>query len=155
MFVLSQCLTSDAVRVGLVASNKKSLFQQLANLATTAHHVDTVAVHDRLLERERLGSTGFGNGIAIPHGKIAGLNRVIGICVRLAAPIDFDAIDDLPVDLVFMLISPLDGGADHLKALATVSRMMRDQPFVEKLRGATNDDALLALLTSYDQTAKV
>jgi len=155
MFRLDHCLTDGAVRTRLVATNKKSLFQQLASLAAAAHHIDVNSVHDRLLERERLGSTGFGGGIAIPHGKLDGLSKVCGVCVRLETPIDFEAIDDLPVDLVFMLLSPIDGGADHLKALATVSRMMRDQPFVAKLRGAASDDALLALLSSYDQPVVV
>jgi len=151
MFHLHQCLTPKSVRANVSAPNKKNLFQQLSQLAAQAHGVDAQLVLDRLTERERLGSTGFGGGIAIPHGKIDGLASVIGVAVRLPAPIDFEAIDDLPVDLVFMLLSPVDGGPDHLKALATVSRMMRDQAFVAKLRGAANDDALLALLTSYDQ----
>jgi len=151
MFHLHQCLTPKSVRANVSVPNKKSLFQQLSQLAAQAHGVDAQLVLDRLTERERLGSTGFGGGIAIPHGKIDGLTSVIGVAVRLPAPIDFEAIDDLPVDLVFMLLSPVDGGPDHLKALATVSRMMRDQEFVAKLRGAANDDALLALLTSYDQ----
>jgi PTS system nitrogen regulatory IIA component len=153
MFHLHQCLTPKAVRADLPVSNKKALFQQLALIAAQAHHVDSHVVLDRLTERERLGSTGFGGGIAIPHGKIEGLESVIGVLVRLTTPIDFEAIDDLPVDLVFMLLSPVDGGPDHLKALATVSRMMRDQDFVAKLHGAANDDALLALLTSYVQPA--
>ncbi len=153
MFHLSNCLTPKAVRSALAVGNKKALLQQLALLAAQAHGVDQTAVQERLLERERLGSTGFGGGIAIPHGKIDGLTEVIGVCVQLTAPVDFEAIDDLPVDLVFMLLSPADGGADHLKALATVSRMMRDRPFVAKLRGAANDDSLLALLTSYEQAA--
>jgi len=153
MFNLNQCLTPKAVRAELSVANKKALFQQLALLAAQAHHVDGTVVLDRLTERERLGSTGFGGGIAIPHGKIEGLSSVIGVLCHLTAPIDFEAIDDLPVDLVFMLLSPVDGGPDHLKALATVSRMMRDQDFVAKLRGAVNNDALLALLTGYEQPA--
>ena len=143
-------LTPKAVRAGLGVANKKALFQQLAALVETAHGVDHHAVLDCLLERERLGSTGFGNGIALPHGKIAGLKRVIGVCVRLTHAIDFEAIDDLPIDLVFMLLSPVDGGAELLKALALVSRMMRDEHFVAKLRGASSHDALYALLGSLE-----
>lgn len=151
MFHLYQCLSQKSVRANISVPNKKTLFQQLSQLAAQAHGVEAQLVLDRLTERERLGSTGFGGGIAIPHGKIDGLTSVIGVAVRLPVSIDFEAIDDLPVDLVFMLLSPVDGGPDHLKALATVSRMMRDQEFVAKLRGAANDDALLALLTGYDQ----
>ncbi len=153
MFQLGESVTPLAVRAGLSVANKKSLFQQLAAIATQAHGVDQNAVLDRLVERERLGSTGFGSGIALPHGKIEGLVKVIGVCVRLAKPIDFEAIDDLPVDLAFMLLSPADGGAEHLKALATVSRTMRDERFVAKLRGAATDDALYALLASQEITA--
>lgn len=151
MFQLDQALSPGAVRAGLAAANKKSLFQQLAQMAAQAHQLESALVLEKLTERERLGSTGFGGGIAIPHSKIEGLSHVIGVAVRLITPIDFEAIDDLPVDLVFMLLSPIDGGPGHLKALATVSRMMRDRAFVEKLRGAASDDALLALITSYDQ----
>jgi len=150
MFYLQNSLTPLAVRAGLNVANKKSLFQNLASLSKQAHGVDPHAVLDRLMERERLGSTGFGSGIAIPHGKIEGLTKVIAVCLRLARPIDFEAIDDLPVDLVFMLLSPADGGAEHLKALAAVSRMMRDKEFVAKLRGAATDDALYALLNSQE-----
>jgi len=154
MFHIEECLVPQAVRAQLAVTNKKGLFQQLAAIATTAHGVDQNAVHDRLLERERLGSTGFGNGIAIPHGKVEGLTKVIGVCVHLTQSIDFEAIDDLPVDLVFMLLSPVDGGADHLKALATVSRKMRDHDFVAKLRGAASDDALFALFSQIEITIR-
>ena len=150
MFQLGDCLTPLAVRASLAVNNKKTLFQQLANIAATAHGVDAHLVLDRLLERERLGSTGFGNGIAIPHGKIDGLHKVTGVCVKLTQPIDFEAIDDLPIDLIFMLLSPVDGGAEHLKALATVSRAMRDKLFVAKLRGTATDDALFALFDSQE-----
>jgi len=100
-----------------------------------------------LLERERLGSTGVGNGIAIPHGKIAGLDRLYGLFARADQPIDFDAIDEQPVDLIFLLLAPEGAGADHLKALARVSRLLRDRVTCEKLRGSDNADALYALLT--------
>jgi PTS system nitrogen regulatory IIA component len=105
---------------------------------------------ERLVERERLGSTGFGGGVAIPHGKIDGLDRVIGVFARLSAPVDFQAIDDLPVDLVFLLLSPPDSGVEHLKALARVSRRLRDKAFVAKLRGAGSTDALYALFAQSD-----
>lgn len=148
---MNASLVPAAVRCNLIAPNKKSLLQHLSTIASTAHGVSATLVLDRLLERERLGSTGFGNGIALPHGKIDGIDHVIAVCVHLSQPIDFEAIDDLPVDLVYMLLSPLDSGADHLKALASASRLMRDGGFVEKLRGAATDDALYALFES--QTA--
>jgi nitrogen PTS system EIIA component len=142
---LNRFLAPQAVVGGLVLSTKKALFQQLGRLAEEAHGIDAALVIERLTERERLGSTGFGSGIAIPHGKIEGLSRVVGVFVQLADPIEFAAIDDLPVDIIFMLLSPVDAGADHLKALAQVSRALRDRSLVAKLRGAANDDALLAL----------
>jgi nitrogen PTS system EIIA component len=143
---INDFLVPGSVVAGLHAVSKKALFQQLAKLAETAHGIAAPLVIERLTERERLGSTGFGGGIAIPHGKIEGLDRIVAVFVQLAEPIDFAAIDDLPVDLVFMLLSPVDAGADHLKALAQVSRALRDKVLVAKLRGAANDDALHALV---------
>lgn len=132
----------------MIVPNKKALFQQLGAIASKLVDAEPRAIVDRLVERERLGSTGFGGGIAIPHGKIEGLDRVVGLFARLAQPIDFAAIDDLPVDLVFLLLSPVDAGVEHLKALARVSRRMRDKSFVAKLRGAGSDDALYALFAT-------
>lgn len=150
MFYLKDTLKPLAVRAGLVVPHKKALFQQLAQIAHIAYGIDQQLVIDRLTERERLGSTGFGNGIALPHGKIDQLEQIIGVCVQLTNPIEFDAIDDMPIDLVFMLLSPKGDGAGHLKALAGISRMMRDRLFVEKLRGAASDDALCVLLESHE-----
>jgi nitrogen PTS system EIIA component len=104
-------------------------------------------VFETLLERERLGSTGIGSGTAVPHGRIADLPRIQGFFARLEKPVDFEAIDDRPVDLVFVLLTPDAAGADHLKALARISRLMRDRGFCEKLRGTDRADALYALLT--------
>ncbi|MBD3760522.1 PTS sugar transporter subunit IIA [Rhizorhabdus sp.] len=145
---LSDLLSPQAIQAALVVPNKKALFQQLAGQASKLVDADARLIVDRLVERERLGSTGFGGGIAIPHGKIEGLDRVIGLFARLASPIDFAAIDDLPVDLVFVLLSPVDAGVEHLKALARVSRRLRDKVFVAKLRGAGSDDALYALFAT-------
>lgn len=145
---LSDLLSLQAVQAAVVVPNKKALFQQLAGVASKLVDVDPKLVVDRLVERERLGSTGFGAGIAIPHGKIDGLDRVVGLFARLGTPIDFAAIDDLPVDLVFLLLSPVDAGVEHLKALARVSRRLRDKAFVAKLRGAGSDDALYALFAT-------
>ena len=145
---LSDLLAPTAVVSALAVPNKKALFQQLAAIAGRAVPLDTKHVVERLAERERLGSTGFGGGVAIPHGKVEGLERVIGVFARLAGPIDFNAIDDMPVDLVFLLLSPPDAGVEHLKALARVSRRLRDRAFVAKLRGAGSVDALYALFAS-------
>lgn len=142
----SDILTPGAVIADVPATSKKALFQQLGSLAQAESGVGARIVIDRLSERERLGSTGFGGGVAIPHGKIEGLPHVIGVFARLSEAIDFQAIDDMPVDIVFMLLSPPDAGADHLKALARVSRALRDRPFLAKLRGAGSTDALYALL---------
>ncbi len=143
-------LRPGAVAAALAVGAKKPLFQALAATVERVYGIDEQKVVDRLSERERLGSTGFGNGVAIPHGKVEGLDHVVGVFAQLAQPIDFAAVDDMPVDLVFMLLSPVDSGADHLKALAQVSRAMRDKVFVAKLRGAANDDALMALLVPHD-----
>ena len=144
----SDILPPGGITAGLAATNKKQLFQQLGAIAGTLIGVDPKLVVDRLGERERLGSTGFGGGIAIPHAKIDGLDHVVGLFARLATPIEFAAIDALPIDLVFVLLSPPEAGVDHLKALARVSRRMRDRTFVDKLRGAGSADALYALFAS-------
>ena len=145
---LSDILSSDAVQAALSVPNKKVLFQQLAAVAGKMVDIQPKVIVERLVERERLGSTGFGGGVAIPHGKIEGLNRVVGVFARLAQPIDFNAIDDMPVDLIFLLLSPPDAGVEHLKALARVSRKLRDRGFVAKLRGAGSEDALYALFAT-------
>ncbi len=138
--------TSEAVEASLTVANKKALFQQLAANASRQSGLDAKDVLASLNTREKLGSTGFGGGTAIPHGKIAGLDKVFGAFARLAQPIDFGAVDGMPVDLVFLLLSPPDAGADHLKALASVSRAFRDRQMLDKLRGARSRDALYALL---------
>lgn len=143
---LSDLIRPEAVAEGLAAVSKKALFQQLAALAATAYGVDAKAASDGLATREKLGSTGFGGGIAIPHARLAGIDSIVGVVVTLAKPIDFDAVDDMPVDLVVALFSPPDAGADHLKALARVSRSLRDAKFVAKLRGAGSKDAMYVLL---------
>lgn len=147
---LSDILGPGAVFAAMVVPNKKILFQQLAAAAGRVTGVDPRMIVDRLVERERLGSTGFGAGVAIPHGKIDGIDHVVGVFARLATPIDFQAIDDMPVDLVFLLLSPPDAGVEHLKALSRVSRRLRDRTFVAKLRGAGSEDALYALFSQAD-----
>ena len=136
----------DAVLASVKASGKKALLAELASRATTVFKLDERKLFDRLLERERLGSTGIGGGIAIPHGRLAGIDKPHGLFARLAHPIDFDSIDERPVDIVFLLVAPEGAGADHLKALARVSRLLRDRSLVEKLRATESADALYALL---------
>jgi len=143
----SGLLHPQAVFEGVAAMNKKAAIQHLASAASQVYGLDAKLAATTLADRERLGSTGFGAGIAIPHGKFAALDRVVGLFVRLAQPIDFQAIDGLPVDLLFVLLSPLEVGAEHLKELARVSRQLRNRDFVAKLRGAGSRDALYALWT--------
>lgn len=142
---LSDLLRPEAIGDAVALANKKSLFAWVGAAAAATLDIDARFVADRLAERERRGSTGFGGGVAIPHAKIDGLPRVVGFFVRLAQPIDFQAVDDAPVDLVFALLSPVGSGAAHLKALARVSRRLRDAGFLARLRGAGSPDALYAL----------
>ena len=143
---LYDLLSPAAVTASLRASTKKQLLQQLSQRAAALTGYDERHIFEVITERERLGSTGFGGGVAIPHGKLAKLPRVFGLFARLDTPVDYDALDREPVDLAFLLLAPQDAGADHLKALARVSRMFRDRAFVEKLRGSTSADALYAML---------
>ena len=147
---LSRLLDADAIDAALSAANKKALFQALATAASRRVGIPAKEIAACLSERERLGSTGFGAGVAIPHGKLEGLSRVFGYFARLPAPIDFQAVDTLPVDLVFLILSPPDAGADHLKALAGVSRILRDKQILAKLRGARSKDAIYALLAGVE-----
>jgi PTS system nitrogen regulatory IIA component len=136
----------DAVLACVKASGKKALLAELSSKAAHLYKLDERRLFDRLLERERLGSTGIGGGIAIPHGRMAGLSKPVGMFARLAHGVDFDSIDERPVDTVFLLLAPEGAGADHLKALARVSRLLRDRGLVDKLRATESADALYALL---------
>jgi PTS system nitrogen regulatory IIA component len=136
----------DVVLACVKASGKKALLAELAGKAAALYKLDERRLFDRLLERERLGSTGIGGGIAIPHGRMANLTKPVGLFARLGHPVDFDSIDERPVDTVFLLLAPEGAGADHLKALARVSRLLRDRSLVEKLRATESADALYALL---------
>ena len=148
---LGEFLDFDAIKTALPGGNKRSLLQQLANLAAQRVGIEQATVLTSLTEREQLGSTGFGQGVAIPHGKIDGLTRIYGLFARLAEPVDYKAIDGRPVDLVFLLLSPPDAGAEHLKALAAISRVTRSAPTLEKMRGARSRDALAAVLIGADE----
>jgi PTS system nitrogen regulatory IIA component len=140
-------IAPDRVIPNLKTTSKKQALQELARAAAETVGLHEKAVFEVLLERERLGSTGVGYGVAIPHGKLPGLKRLYGFFARLASPIDFEAVDDQPVDLVFLLLAPETAGADHLKALARISRLLRDRETCEKLRGSDSGDAIYALLT--------
>jgi PTS system nitrogen regulatory IIA component len=139
-------LVADAVSSDVAVANKKQLFQKLGQIAHDVYGADASEVIERLTERERLGSTGFGGGIAIPHAKLDGLDKVRGAVLLLAQPIAFDAIDEAPVDIVFMLLSPTDSGAEHLKTLARVSRLLRNEGQLARIRGVRSEAALFALL---------
>lgn len=144
---LADLLTPAAVAAGASVSTRKPLITLAADQAAAAHGLDRVEVATRLAAREKLGSTGFGGGVAIPHARLEGLGKPVGAFLRLDKAVAFGAVDHLPVDLVFVLLSPTDAGAAHLKVLARVSRTLRDREFVAKLRGAGSSDALYALLT--------
>lgn len=144
---IMELISPDAVVASLRATSKKQALQELARKAADITGLEERRIFEVLLERERLGTTGVGNGIAIPHGKLPELTRLYGIFARLDKPIDFDSIDDEPVDLIFLLLAPESAGADHLKALARVSRLLRDRTVCSKLRGCDTADGLYAVLT--------
>ena len=148
---LADFLDFESIKTNLSGGNKRSLLQQLANLAGHRLDLDAAAILASLNEREQLGSTGFGHGVAIPHGKVDGLNRIYCLFARLAEPLEFKAIDGRPIDLVFLLLSPPGAGADHLKALAAISRVTRNSGTLEKMRGARSRDALAAVLLGADE----
>jgi len=144
---ISDLIEPRAVVASLRAANKKQALQELARRASEITGEPERVVFDVLIERERLGTTGVGSGIAIPHGKLSTLKRLYGVFARLETAIDFESIDGQPVDLIFLLLAPGGAGADHLKALARVSRLLRDRTVCEKLRGSDSPEALYALLT--------
>ena len=148
---LSDFLDFDAIKTSLSGGNKRSLLQQLSNLAGQRLDTDPAAILASVNEREQLGTTGFGQGVAIPHGKLESLTRIYCLFVRLSEPVDYKAIDGKAVDLVFLLLSPVDAGAEHLKALAAISRVTRHVPTLEKMRGARSRDALAAVLMGADE----
>lgn len=148
---LSTRLVDGAVLANAVCDDKKGLISLLAELASVQYGISASAAHEALEERERLGPTGFGGGTAIPHCKVEGLTAPVGVFLRLAKPVDYDAVDDEPVDLVFALFSPPQDGAAHLKALAEVSRMFRDENSRSQLRGANDSAALYALLAPVEE----
>jgi PTS system nitrogen regulatory IIA component len=144
---IADLVTPRAVIAQLRAPTKRQVLQELARRAATMTGLGDKRIFDALVERERLGTTGIGNGVAIPHCRLPELSRLHGVFARLERPVPFEAIDDQPVDLLFLLLAPVEAGAEHLKALARVSRLLRDKAMCEKLRGANSADALYALLT--------
>ena len=145
---IADLVSPKSVVAQLRAPTKRQVLQELARRASTMTGISDKRIYDALSERERLGTTGIGTGVAIPHCRLAELNKLCGLFARLERPVPFEAIDDQPVDLVFLLLAPVDAGADHLKALARVSRLLRDRATCEKLRGANSADALYAVLTA-------
>ena len=143
---MTDLIGSGSVVANLRVNSKKQALQELAKRAAELTAQPERAIFDVLIERERLGTTGVGNGIAIPHGKLPDLDRLYALFARLETPIDFDAIDEQPVDLICILLVPETAGAYHLKALARVSRLLRDQATCEKLRGSNSADAIHTLL---------
>ena len=144
---ISDLISSDVVVANLKATSKKQVLQDLSRRASDSTGLHERAIFDVLMERERLGTTGVGNGIAIPHGKLPDLDRLHGYFARLEQPVDFQSIDERPVDLIFLLLAPESAGADHLKALAKISRVLRNGNICQKLRGTDTSDALYAILT--------
>ncbi|WP_119680138.1 PTS IIA-like nitrogen regulatory protein PtsN [Indioceanicola profundi] len=149
---MNDLITPDGILPNLRAGSKKQALQELARKAAELTDQHERAIFDVLLERERLGTTGVGRGIAIPHGKLPGLTQVTAVFARLEKPVDFEAIDEQPVDLMCLLLAPEQAGADHLKALARVSRLLRDPVLCDKLRGAETADAIYALLAQTEQS---
>ncbi len=144
---ISDIIDARAVLPQLSATNKKQTLQSIAQHFAMLVAIDQRIIFETLLTREKLGSTGLGQGFAIPHGRISGLKQVTGLFAKLAQPIDYDAVDGKPVDLVFALLSPDHAGADHLTALAKISRVMRSPAAVSKLRATNTAEGLYAVLT--------
>ena len=144
---LASILKTEAVKVFAAASSKKRLFQEFGDIAAACYGLDAGETVEALLERESLGPTGVGHGVALPHARIAGLQEVVGIFLLVEKPIDFGAVDRQPVDLAFALFAPEDSGVEHLKALALVSRTLRDSALCAKLRANPEPGKLYTLLT--------
>jgi nitrogen PTS system EIIA component len=150
---LAEIVDSRAVLANVKAQNKKQLLQELAQAMAGLVAVDQRVILEVFNTREKLGSTGLGQGIAIPHGRLQGINRVYGLFARLATPVNFDSVDGEPVDLVFALVAPTHAGADHLTALARISRLLREPRTLAKLRGTDTAEGLYAILTEPGSSA--
>jgi nitrogen PTS system EIIA component len=144
---ISDLIVPESVIAKLRVASKRQALQELARRAAALLGEDEHKIFETLLEREQLGTTGIGGGTAVPHGRLPHLLRPMGLFARLEKAIDFEAIDSQPVDLIFLLLTPSDAGANHLKALARISRLLRDRAMCAKLRGTEDADAIYALLT--------
>ncbi len=144
---LADLITPEAIYPSLKAKTKKQALQEMAQRASVLTGVDAREIFDTLLQRERLGSTGIGRGIAVPHGRLAALRKILSVFARLEEPIEFEALDGEPVDLIFLLLAPEHAGADHLKALARISRLLREPATIDKLRASRDRAALYSVLT--------
>jgi PTS system nitrogen regulatory IIA component len=151
---ITDLLVPESVFAALKARNKKQLFQELSGRAASLVHLPEKRIFETLNEREGLGTTGVGQGIAIPHGRLPEIEKISGLFVRLEHPVEYAAVDGQPVDLVFMLLAPEGAGADHLKALARVSRLLRNQTVCYKLRAAVSAEEMFAILTEPVATVK-
>src|SRR5438552_11471928 len=151
--VTTDLVSPNAIIPAMKVNGKKQALQEIAAKAASLTGQSERAILEILLQREKLGSTGVGNGVAIPHGKLPKLNNVFGLFARLERPVDFEALDGQPVDLIFLLLAPEGAGADHLKALARVARLLRDQDIARKLRESRDAEALFAVLTLHPSAA--
>ena len=149
---LGEILGKDAIVLDLKVGSKKQLLQALSERAAELTNLSAREIFDTILQREKLGSTGVGNGIAIPHGKFDKFENIFGVFARLHAPIDFDALDEKPVDVVFLLLAPESAGADHLKALSRIARVLRDPQRLASLRAAQEKSGLYELLVGDTQS---
>ena len=143
---IANIIDPQSIYLDVKAGSKRQLLQELAQKASERCGIDDRTIFDALLERENLGTTGFGGGTALPHARLENLDKIHGIFMRLSSPMNYEAIDNKPIDLVFMLLSPDSSGADHLTALAQISRLLKDENSCEKLRHAKSEDEVYALL---------
>ncbi|OLF71399.1 transcriptional regulator [Maricaulis sp. W15] len=143
---LADLIPNAGVSIDLGASSRKQALQAMSELAAGLTGQASRTIFDAVLQRERLGSTGVGQGVAIPHARLSGVDEVVGVFARLRTPVDFESIDGRPADLIFMLLAPENAGAEHLKALARVSRLLRREDVRQRLRAAPNTDAVHAVL---------
>ena len=152
---IKELLVPNAVKIDLKVTSKKQALQELAKMAKALTGLEEREILNVLIERERLGTTGVGEGVAIPHAKLEGVDRLCAVFARLESPIDFDSVDHEFVDLIFMLLAPLSPEHTHLKALAKISRLLRDKSMCAKLRGGTSTDAIYALLTHTNEDGDI
>ena len=150
---LSDLLKPEAILPAVHAQSKKQVLQEICETAAGLTALPEREIFDTILQRERLGSTGVGHGVAIPHGKMKPLDHLAGVFARLPRPVDFDSLDDQPVDLIFLLLAPESAGADHLKALARIARVLRDTATAERLRLASDASEIYAILTAPAQAS--